>query len=89
MTVMYRIRNKNDHTLYVTGTPTYNSYCKIGRIFPTIGKLRTFITGCLGSNWKARKISEWEIVEVELTEKEVKGIHEIIKPEKLVELITK
>ena len=47
------------------------------------------ITGCLGSDWKARKISEWEIVEVELTEKEVKGIHEIIKPEKLVELITK
>lgn len=90
MTVMYRIRNKTDHTRYVKGTPTYNQYDKVGRIFPTIGQLRTFISSCLnGTDWKARKISEWEIVEVELTEKSVKGVHEIIKPEKLIELLKK
>lgn len=90
MTVMYRIRNKEDHTKFVIGTPGYNSYDSIGRIFPTIGKLRAFISGCLnGTSWKSRKIPEWEIVEVELVDKQVKGIHEIIKPEKLIELLKK
>ena len=90
MTVMYRIRNKEDHTKFVIGTPGYNSYDSIGRIFPTIGKLRAFISGCLnGTSGKSRKVHEWEIVEVELVDKQGNGIHEITKPEKLVELLKK
>jgi hypothetical protein len=31
----------------------------------------------------------WEIVELELVELSVKGVHEIIKPEQLVKMLTK
>tara|TARA_R110000868_G_scaffold139065_1_gene353793 strand:- start:178 stop:309 length:132 start_codon:yes stop_codon:yes gene_type:complete len=38
---------------------------------------------------QSRKISDWEIVELELSVKEVKGIHEVITQKKLIELLTK
>ncbi|MFY8212421.1 MAG: hypothetical protein ACOVLB_07150 [Candidatus Nanopelagicus sp.] len=35
------------------------------------------------------EISEWEIVELEMVIKEVKGVHEVITQKKLIELLTK
>jgi hypothetical protein len=34
-------------------------------------------------------ISNWEIVELEMVIKEVKGVHEVITQKKLIELLTK
>ena len=84
--IVYKIRNKNNPEKFLTGTPTYNSWDKTGRMFQTIGKLRTFLTNALKGN---RNIGEWYIVEYELAEVSVKGVHEMIKPEQLIKLLTK
>jgi hypothetical protein len=83
--IIYKIRNTVTGN-YLTGTPTYHSWDKDGRIFLTLGKLRTFLTIILKAK---RAVSNWEIVELELTEQSVKGVHEIIKPEQLIKLLTK
>lgn len=91
--IYYKIRYKDDPEKYVRGTPIYQSYDKTGRIFQTLGQLRTFLTGVMNSDSRNKgnrsRISEWEVVELEMVIKEVKGIHEVITPKKLVELIMK
>lgn len=95
--IFYKIRSKNDPELFVKGTPYYQSYDKTGRIFQSLGQLRTFITGVMNSdsgynrNSKSHRnrIAEWEVVELEMVIKDVKGIHEIITAKKLKELIMK
>ena len=75
--------------MFVSGTPTYNHYDNTGRIFQKIGSLRSFLTIVMNDQYQSRKISDWEIVELELSIKEVKGIHEVITQKKLMELLTK
>ena len=38
---------------------------------------------------RCHRISEWEVVEIEMVVKEVKGVHEVITQKKLIELLTK
>ena len=87
--IMYKIRCKNDPSKFMTGTPQYHSYNSIGRIFQTIGKLRSFLTLILNSHYMADEVSDWEIVEFEMVVKDVKGVHEVITTNKLKELIMK
>jgi len=91
--IYYKIRKKDDPELYVKGTPYYQSYDKSGRIFQTLGQLRTFVTGVMNSDGRSdsgrNRVSEWEVVELEMVIKEVKGVHEIITAKKLKELIMK
>ncbi len=85
--MMYKIRLKSNPELYVKGTPMYTSYDKQGRIFPTLGKLRAFLTIVMNNQYRSSRISDWEVIELEVIVKEVKSIHEIITPKKLIELI--
>ena len=89
--IVYKIRNKNKPDMYLKGTPTYNSWDKDGRIFQTLGKLRTFLTNSLNIDNRrgSNKISDWEVVEIELLEKSCKNVHEMIKPEQLVKMLTR
>ena len=98
MTTMYKIRYKDDPEKYITGTPYYPSYDKSGRIFQTLGKLRTFLTSIMNQDSRINKygdgenrnrVADWEVVEFEMVEKEVKGVHEVITAKKLKELIMK
>lgn len=97
MTTYYKIRYKDDPEKYIKGTPAYQSFDKTGRTFQTLGQLRTFLTGVMNSDtWKANhggtpqnRVANWEIVELEVTEKAVKGVHEVITAKKLKELILK
>jgi hypothetical protein len=82
--IVYKIRNKNNSELFLTGTPTYHSWDKTGRMFQTIGKLRTFLTNSLKGE---RNVGNWDIVEYELTEVSAKGVHEMIKPEQLIKML--
>ena len=83
--------------MFVKGTPYYQSYDSNGRIFQTLGALRTFITSVMASDSaynrdssrQKNRVSEWEVVEFEMTVKEVKGIHEVITAKKLKELLMK
>lgn len=60
-----------------------------GKVYDTLGKLRSTITNNLNSysEWTRRQTEDWEIVEFEVVVKEVKQLHEIIKPERLVDLL--
>lgn len=95
--IYYKIRYKDDPEKYVKGTPAYQSSDKTGRIFQSLGNLRSFLTGVMNSDsYYSRKgetprnrIAEWEVVELEMVIKEVKGVHEVITQKKLIEMLTK
>jgi hypothetical protein len=95
--VMYKLRYKDNPELFVKGTPAYLSYDKSGRIFQTLGQLRTFLTNVMSDdsaenrrfNSNTNRLSLWDVVEIEMVVKEVKGVHEVISPKKLVELLQK
>lgn len=84
--IIYKIRHKDKQDKFLSGTPTYHSWHKDGRVFPTLGKLRTFLTNSIKYN---RLSSDWEVVEFELTELSIKGVHEMIKPEQLIKVLTR
>jgi hypothetical protein len=93
--IYYKIRKKDDPEMYVVGTPYYLGYDKTGRIFQSLGKLRTFLTSVMNSDTSYNKmdkgnrnrVADWEVVELEMVVKEVKGVHEVITAKKLKELI--
>ena len=91
MTVMYKIRKRDNPELYVKGTPYYQSYDKTGRIFQSLGQLRTFLTNVISADDRTdrSRISDWEVVELEMVIKEVKGVHEVITAKKLMQLLKK
>lgn len=85
--IFYKLRSKADPELFVKGTPMYLSYDKKGRIFQNLGQLRTFLTGCMNISRKGRDVSVWDVVELEMKEVSVKEVIDVIKPEKIVELL--
>lgn len=86
--IVYKIRRKSDPTKYVKGTPYYLSYDSTGRTFEKLGRLRAFITGVL-DNHNREYIPDWDIVELEVVERGSKEVHEIIKQEKILELLSR
>jgi len=98
MTTYYKIRYKHDPEMFVNGTPSYLISDNSGRIFQSLGKLRTFLTCVMnaddrnnryGSKDNRNRVADWEVVELEMVLKEVKGVHEVITAKKLKELIMK
>jgi hypothetical protein len=87
--IVYKIRNKNNSEQFLLGTPTYNSWDKTGRMFQTIGKLRTFLTNSLKSQRTSKNIGDWEVVEYELAEQSTKNVHEMFDAKKIMELLRK
>lgn len=91
MTTYYKIRHKNNPEQFVKGTPYYLSYDKTGRIFQTLGKLRTFLTSVMNADDRVdesrNRVADWEVVELEMVVKEVKGVHEVITAKRLKALI--
>lgn len=95
--IYYKIRYKDDPEKYIKGTPHYQSSDKTGRIFQTLGQLRTFLTGVMNvDRWNVEsggtpqnRVADWEVVELEMVVKEVKGVHEVITAKKMMELLKK
>ena len=81
---VYKIKQKNSD-LFVKGTAYYNSLDKEGRIFTKLSRLRSFITTCL--RIPGRDLGNWEIVVYTLQVDNIKELHEVVKPEKIVELL--
>lgn len=86
MGTYYKIRKKSDPTQFVRGTPTYLSYDTNGRIFQSLGALRTFITGLL-KNRRSIDFSDLEVVELETVVTSTKDIHDVVKPEKILMIL--
>lgn len=100
MITYYKIRYKDDPEKYIKGTPAYLSYDKTGRIFQSLGSLRSFLTSVMNTDGRNNRygdksgghhnrVADWEVVELEMVVKEVKGVHEVITAKKLKELIMK
>lgn len=93
MTTYYKIRYKDDPEKYIKGTPMYQSYDKTGRIFQSLGQLRTFLTGVMNADGRGdsnrNRVAEWEVVELEMVVKDTKGVHEVFTAKKIKELLMK
>ena len=82
----YKIRRKSDPTLFRKADGTWNTS---GKVYDTLGKLRAVITQHMNSyyDYQREKIQDWEIVEYEVRVKEVKQLIDIVKPEKVWDLL--
>ena len=82
----YKIRKKSDPELFRKADGTWN---KSGKVYDTLGKLRATITMNMNSysEYTREKVQDWEMVEYEVRVKEVRQLHEIVKPEKVWELL--
>jgi len=87
--IYYKIRKKDTGAteMFLKGTPGYHSFAKEGRVFQTLGSLRTFLTGLMKSSTRQLHLSDIEIVEYKLVLSAVKDLHLVLKPEKIVELL--
>ena len=86
--IYYKIRKKSDPEMFRKADGTWN---KSGKVYDTLGKLRATITMKLNSYYDSVRgeIQDWEIVEFEVRVKEVRQLHEIVKPEKVWDLLKK
>jgi hypothetical protein len=84
----YKIRNKNNPELFRKADGTWNTS---GKVYDTLGKVRAIITQHMNStsDYYRGKIQDWEFVEYEVTVKEVRQLIDIVKPEKVWELLKK
>lgn len=88
----YKIRYKDDPEKYVKGTPMYHSYDKTGRIFQSLGNLRSFLTGVMNADARLKErncLAEWEVVELEMVVRDTKAVHEVFTQKKIKELLMK
>lgn len=89
MTTYYKIRKKGVDDMYVKGTPVYHSYDKTGRIFQSLGALRTFLTGIMNHPYRSSDVTEWEVIELAMVVRDIKDVHEVITAKRLTELLKK
>lgn len=84
----YKIRSKKDPELYRLADGRWN---KSGKVYDTLGKLRATITNNMNSysEYTREKVQDWEIVEFEVRVKEVKQLVDIVKPERVWDLLKK
>lgn len=84
----YKIRSKKNPELFRKADGTWN---KSGKVYDTLGKLRTTITLNMNSysDYTREKVKDWEIVEFEVREVAVKHLADVIDPKKLFELLKK
>lgn len=84
----YKIRSRTNPDLFRTADGSWN---KSGKVYDTLGKLRATITNKMNSysEYSRQEIHDWEIVEFEVTVKEVKQLIDIIKPERVWNLLKK
>ena len=84
--VYYKIRRKSNPTLFRKADGTWN---QSGKVYDTLGKLRAAITNKMNSysDRSRAEVQDWEFVEYEVTIKEVKQLIDVVKPEKVWELL--
>lgn len=89
----YKIRHKRTGLYskggtYVNADGNNSFWTKNGKTWDSIGKLRAHITSHLGDEYSpGTNMSDWEVHEYNCAPTSVKDIHEIVKPEKLIQLL--
>lgn len=84
----YKIRKKSDPELYRKSDGSWN---KSGKVYDTLGKLRAVITNKMNSysDRSREEVHDWEFVEYEVRVKEVRQLIDVVKPEKVWNLLKK
>jgi hypothetical protein len=91
----YTIRNRTTGR-YLKGTPAYHSwFVDDPRLFPSIGRLRSFITSAVRINKTRRErwpdmcadVSTWVIDEMVLTPVGTQELHQVVTGKKIMELL--
>jgi hypothetical protein len=72
---------------YANAEGTNSHWNKSGKTWDTLGKLRAHLTSHMNRYYGATDMSDWEIIEYKSVPTSVKSIHEVVRPEKLVELL--
>lgn len=89
----YKIRHKKTGRYskggaYVNaGGDNYQWVAKGGKTWDTLGKLRAHITSHMNRFYGSTDMSDWEVIEFKCVPTDVKPIHEVVDPKKLVELL--
>ena len=84
----YKIRSKKNPTQFRKADGSWNTS---GKVYDTLGKLRTTITLNMNSysEYAREQVKDWEIVEYEVQVKSVKHLADVIDPKKIFELLKK
>ena len=84
--IYYKIRNKSDPTQFRKSDGTWNSS---GKVYDTLGKLRTIITFHMNirSDWARNELENWEFVEYEVVEREVRQLIDVVDKKKVWEIL--
>lgn len=82
----YKIRKKSDPELFRMASGYWNGS---GKVYDTLGKLRTVITCHMNSDYHREQLRDWEIVEFEVQVKEVKQLIDIVDKKKIWDLLKK
>ena len=84
----YKIRRKSDPELFRLADGRWN---RSGKVYDTLGKLRSAITLKMNSYYDSvrEEVQDWEFVEYEVRVKEVRQLIDVVKPEKVWEMLKK
>lgn len=84
--IYYKIRKKSDPTQFRKSDGTWNGS---GKVYDTLGKMRAVITQHMNSQneWYRRQLDDWEYVEYEVREREVRQLVDIVDKKKVWEIL--
>lgn len=84
--IYYKIRKKSDPTQFRKADGSWNGS---GKVYDTLGKLRAIITQHMNStsDYYRKQIQEWEFVEYEVREREVRQLIDIVDKKKVWEML--
>ena len=84
--IYYKIRKKSDPTQFRKSDGSYNSS---GKVYDTLGKLRAVITQHMNARNKffGDQLQDWEFVEYEVVEREVRQLIDIVDKKKVWEIL--
>ncbi len=84
--IYYKIRKKSDPTQFRKSDGSWNGS---GKVYDTLGKMRAVITQHMNSQneWYRRQLDDWEFVEYEVREREVRQLIDIVDKKKVWEIL--
>jgi len=84
--IYYKIRKKSDPTQFRKSDGSWNGS---GKVYDTLGKMRAVITQHMNSQneWYRRQLDDWEYVEYEVREREVRQLIDVVDKRKVWEML--
>ena len=84
--IYYKIRKKSDPTQFRKSDGSWNNS---GKVYDTLGKMRAVITQHMNSQneWYRRQLDDWEYVEYEVLEREVRQLVDVVDKNKVWEIL--